>query len=365
MHIPNPFRGRQPGNSSPSTQQAPANQPSPATNQQPDPTTGPLAGTGSPSLHNVQGSQLNLVNYSPEELMQHVDQSLHRVAFGWSWNTRLMENYSEVWALAGPLVLLLGTIGEVFLVLWLRQKTQDVLAGLSIVAVAMVLEGTFLATSYKAATIRNRAERRPGGPTDVDRRKLRRQFGFWVPLALGVCATQVVFIAAQTKGDGIGVWGIWVFALLRAVFTLVADGYTAFAHEEKPTTGERALEEQEQRARLTKQFLHQKKEEVTIVNSGILDLRQAHTEAAIKEDKLKTRLEVEQLQNQAQVHTLKTQQEQATMFTQLGNNMMRALFDPTLPDDEREKLLGTMQGFMSAMKRLPAVRITKIEEEED
>jgi hypothetical protein len=353
----NPFKGRQPGNNPAA---APL-QPPQANNQQSDPTTGPLP--GNPGLQNVQGGQLNLVNYSPEELMQHVDQSLNRVEFGWSWNITFMENYSEVWSLAGPLVLLIGTIGEVFLVLWLRQKTQDVLAGLSIVAVALVLEGTFLATSYKAATIRNRAEKRPGGAAELDRRKLRRQFGFWIALAVGVCATQVVFIAAQTKDDGIGMWGIWVFALLRAVFTLVADGYTAFAHEEKPTTGERALEEQEQRAKLTQEFLEQKKTEVTIINKGILDLRQAHTEAEIKEDKLRTQLEVEVLQNKAQVDTLKTQQEQATMFTQLGNNMMRALFDPTLPDDQREKLLGTMQGFMSAMRQLPQARITHIEEE--
>ncbi len=321
-------------------------------------------GTSTPQLQNAEGGNLNLVNFSPEQLMNHVDQAVSRVQFGWTKTTKFMERYSEVWALVGPLILLAGTIGEVFLVLWLRQKDQSIVAGMSIVAVALVLEGTFLAVSYKAATIRNRGERHPGGPTDIDKRKLRRQFAFWCTLAIGVCATQVVFIAAQTKDSGIGTYGVWTFAILRAVFTLVADGYTAFAHEEMPTTGERALEEQQQRATLTKQFLEQKKSEVTIINDGILQLRQAHTEAEIKEDKLRTHLEVEKLQNRAQVETLQNQQKQATMFTRLGNSMIQALFDPELPDDQREKLLGTMQGLMSGMKQLPPAHRTRIEEED-
>ena len=308
-----------------------------------------------PSLQAVPHEEnITLVNYSPEELVQHVDHSLSRVQFGWSNNIAFMENYSELWSLTGPLVLLIGTIGEVFLVLWLRQKVQGIIEGLSIIAVALVLEGTFLAVSYKAATIRNRADRRPEGRTDLDKRKLRRQFWFWLALAVGVCATQIIFIVAQTSSDGIGVWGVWIFAILRAAFTLVADGYTAFAHEEKPTTGEQALEEQEQRAKAAQKFLEQKKKEVTILNDGILELREARTQAEIKDDKLRTQLEVEKLQNQTQIETLREQQQQATMFTRLGNNMMRALFDPELPDDDREKLLGVMQGFMSANKALSA-----------
>jgi len=43
-------------------------------------------------------------------------------------------------------------------------------------------------------------------------------------------------------------------SLAASILTLVADGYTAFAHEEKPTTDEQALEEQEQRAKMTQNF---------------------------------------------------------------------------------------------------------------
>lgn len=318
-----------------------------------------------PSLQSTEGSKLNLINYSPEELVQHVEHSLSRVQFGWSRTAKWMEGFSEFWSWIGPIILLLGTVGEVVLVLWIRQKNQDILAGMSIVAVALVLEGTFLAVSYKAARIRNRAERNPGGPTDLDKKKLQRQFFFWFALALGVCATQIIFIVAQTKDEGIGKYGVWAFAGLRAFFTLVADGYTAFAHEEHPTTGQKALEEQEQRADLAKKFLTQKKQEVSIINEGIQEVRAIAIKAQMEDLEQKTMLEVKQLESKSRVETLRTQQEQATMFTNLSGNMMRALFDPSLPEGDRDRLLGTMQGFMSAMKYLPQPQTVRIEEEED
>jgi hypothetical protein len=274
-----------------------------------------------------------------------------------------MEGFSEFWSWMGPLVLLAGTIGEVFIVLWTRQKVQDIVAGMSIVAVALVLEGTFLAVSYKAARIRNRAERNPGGMTTLDKKKLMKQFFFWFALAIGVCSTQIIFIVAQTKDTGIGTYGVWAFAGLRAFFTLVADGYTAFAHEEHPTTGEKALEEQEQRTMLSQKFLHQKKIEVGIINEGIQEVRAITVKAQIEDLDQKTMLEVKQLEARSRVETLRTQQKQASMFTDLSGNMMRALFDPSLPEGDRDRLLGTMQGFMSATKYLPQ-QSTRIEEED-
>src|SRR5216110_338639 len=82
----------------------------------------------SPGLQKSEGGSLNLVNYSPEELIQHVEHTLSRVQFGWTRTAKWMEGFSEFWSWMGPLVLLAGTIGEVYLVLWLRQKNQDVLA---------------------------------------------------------------------------------------------------------------------------------------------------------------------------------------------------------------------------------------------
>ena len=353
--IRNPFKGRQPGNNAPVLSQSPQNQQSP--------NTGPLSGSTAPG---ATGDMLNLVNYTPEQLVSHVDQRVARIQFGWSFSTKLMEGYSEVWSWMGPIVLVIGTIGEVFLVLWLRQKAQEIIAGISIVAVALVLEGTFLAVSYKAATIRNRAERRPGGQNELDTRKLKRQFGFWFALALGVCATQVIFVAAQTKDDGIGLYGVWIFALLRAVFTLVADGYTAFAHEEKPTTAEKALEEEEQRTKASDLLLAQKTKEVDTINAGILRVREASVEAQIKDDKMHPRLTTEKMQNKALIDALRTQQETANMTIQMLTNLNRAVMDPTMPLEQSQMAINTKMAMGKSYMQLgPIPGSTTISEEGD
>lgn len=342
MKFTNPFKSRAGGanstaQASNNTQQSSNN----STGQQQ--TTTNQAANSTPKMH-TQSSEgtLNLVNYTPEELVSHVDQRLERIQFGWSFATKWMENYSEVWSWIGPIILVIGTIGEVFLVLWLRQRVQDILAGVSIVAVALVLECTFLAVSYKGATIRNRAEKRPGGMTDLDKKKIRRQLVFWCALGFGVCATQVIFIVAETyssipgQGGDIGNTGVWIFAILRAMFTLVADGYTAFAHEEKPTTAERDLEEQQQRTKAAEQALQQKRTEVNIINQGILDVREAAVEAQIKDDKMTTRLEAERIQNENQLKALRTQSQIAETTTNMIMNLFSALLDPNTSQEKRE-----------------------------
>jgi len=364
--LKNPFKGRQPGSAAPPAA-VPAPQPAnqPQQNNQQGPNTGPLNGSNGTTAPGAQGDMLNLVNYTPEQLVAHVDQRVARIQFGWSFTTKVMENYSEAWAWLGPIILVIGTIGEVFLVLWLRQKAQEIIAGLSIVAVALVLEGTFLAVSYKAATIRNRAERRPNGPNALDKKKLQRQFYFWLALAFGVCATQVIFIAAQTKPDGIGDAGVWVFAILRAVFTLVADGYTAFAHEEKPTTAEQALEEEEQRTKASDQLLAQKSKEIDTINAGILRVREASVEAQIKDDKMQTRQTTEKMQNQALIDALKTQQETANMTIQMLTRLNRAIMDPAMPVEQRQIAINTMIAMGRGYDQLQLPNSTTVTEEED
>jgi membrane protein implicated in regulation of membrane protease activity len=366
MHIPNPFRGRQPGNRPPPTNQAPANQPPPSNTQQSGPHTGPLvsSGTGSPSLQNVGGGQLNLVNYAPEELMQHVDNTLSTVHFGMSRSTRFMENISQFWAVAGPVVLLAGTAGEVFYFIWQFTSNPAWWVALSVLATVVVLETTFMVVSWKSATIRNRAESRSEGPSDIDKKKLRRYRTTWFTLGLGVGAGQVAFLISAMSYKLGNVYLLVLFAGVRTVMTLASDYYTAFVHEEKPTDGEEAKAKQEQKAQLAGQLLKQKEREVTIINEGIIGLQRAHTNAQIEQDSLKTELEVKKLENKNRVDTLKTMRDQASMFTHLGTSFMRALFDPELPDEQREKLLLTMQSFMSAGKQLPLPRTT-IKEEED
>src|SRR5437588_11085563 len=81
-------------------------------------------------LQNAETNSLNLVNYSQEELLGQIDHTLSRVHFGLSHTAKWMEGFSEFWSWMGPLVLLAGTIGEVFIVLWTRQKIQDIVAGM-------------------------------------------------------------------------------------------------------------------------------------------------------------------------------------------------------------------------------------------
>src|SRR5436305_6299479 len=131
--IRNPFKGRQPGSAAaapPASPQPPTQRPTPA--QTPSANTNPAIG-GTQALDD----SLHLVNYTPDQLMQQTQARLSRVQFGWTGFTKWMEIYGEWWSVLGPIILLLGTIGEVFMVLWTRQKhSGDITAGISIVAVS-------------------------------------------------------------------------------------------------------------------------------------------------------------------------------------------------------------------------------------
>lgn len=358
----NPFKRRQAGTPASAVPNVPTQGPTTG----PLPAVGPGRGNVGTHLHTVAGtSQVNLVNYSPEELLHQVEGTLSRVHFGMSIQHRFKENIAELWSVFGPLVLFAGTAGEVFFFIW--NNIADTAAwwvALSVLATVVVLECTFMVLSYKCDTLRNQLKGKPGGASDEEKQEMAAHQRFWFILATGVAFGQISFLVFSMAARFNNLPFLIAFALGRSVVTLAADYYTAFVHKAKPTTGEVAKAQLKERADLTGDLLRQKGEEVTIINSGILRLREAHMEAEMKEDKLRTHLEVEKLQNQAQIETLKNQQEQATMFTHLGNNMMRALFDPKLPDAEREKLLGTMQGFMSGIKQLPSARITRIDEED-
>jgi hypothetical protein len=113
----NPTKGRQPGGNTTTT--AP---PTPPQQNRLDPNTGPLPATANANgnkagLQKVDGG-VNLVNYSPEEMMQQVEQTLSHVHFGMNKRQAFKEWAGEVWDIAAPLVLLAGTAGEVFFFIW-------------------------------------------------------------------------------------------------------------------------------------------------------------------------------------------------------------------------------------------------------
>ena len=320
--------------------------------------------TGNSGLQVADTSKLNLINHSPEQLMQHVENTLSTVHFGMSNGEKFKEAIGEIWDVIGPMVLLAGTAGEVFAFIWGYSSSPIWWIGASVLATVIVLEATFMVVSYKSSTIRNRAESNPNGSSDVEKRILRRYLLMWAVLALGVAIGQAAFLISAMGAKMGNMVLLAAFAIARTVFTLASDYYTAFVHHKSPTTGEQAKTQLQQRAALARDLLTQKADEVTIINNGIVSLHRVHSNAEIEQDNIRTEQEIKQLENQNRIETLKTQSAQATMFTGLGNNVICALFDPSLPEGERDRLLGTIQGFMGAMKQLPSPRTT-INEEED
>jgi hypothetical protein len=359
MAFPNPFRGRKAG----TTPVAPA--PTPAQpNQPPTPNTGPLP--TSSAFKTVQNGGVSLITFAPEELLAQVEEKRNSVSFDTSNTAKFMDNFSQIWSWAGPIIFALGTIGEIYLVLWQRQRSQDWFTGSTIVAVSMIAEGTLLAISFTAKRLRNRADKRPSGWSDKEKRKLVILKQFWFFLALGVAATQVAFIIAQTKTEGLGTAGVWALAIIRSVVALIADAYTAFVSEEKPTSGEMAIEQQEKETEFTDKLLEQKAHEVEILNAGAIKVQEVGIEASMKQGRMNTQREIAEMQNQAQIESMKEEQGQKVMIDRMRNSAMRAVFDPLMDPDERQAIITMLTSLAGATnsKQLPPSS-THITQEDD
>ncbi len=360
MPFPNPFRGRKSGNSPVQTppQTAPT-QP----NQQPDPNTGPLP--NSSSFKTVQNGSVSLITFAPEELLQQVEERRNSVSFDTSNIAKFMDNFSQVWSWAGPIIFALGTIGEIYLVLWQRQRVQDWFTGFTIVAVSMIAEGTLLAISFTAKQLRNRADKRASGWTDKEKHKLNTLKYFWFGLAFGVAATQVAFVVAQTKPDDIGIMAVWLIAIVRSIAALVADAYTAFVSEEKPTSGELAIEQQEKETEFTDKLLEQKAHEVEILNAGAIKVQEVGMEADMKQGRMNTQREIAQMQNQAQIESMKEEQRQKVMIDRMRNSAMRAVFDPEMDPNERQSIITMLTSLAGVTNKQLPPNTTHITEEDD
>ena len=146
------------------------------------------------NLQVADTSKLNLINHSPEQLMQHVESTLSTVHFGMSNGEKFKEGIGEIWDVIGPMVLLAGTAGEVFAFIWGYSSSPIWWIGASVLATVIVLEATFMVVSYKSSTIRNRAESNPNGSSDIEKKILRRYLIMWVVLAFGVAIGQAAFL---------------------------------------------------------------------------------------------------------------------------------------------------------------------------
>lgn len=360
--IPNPFKGRQPGKAVTTTSPA-VQQPN---NQQPQgPNTGPLSGQdpNKPPVQRVQNGNVSLITFSPEELLHQVEERRNSVSFDLSGTAKFMDTYNQVWSWTGPILFALGTIGEIFVVLWERQKVQGLFVGFTIVAVSMIAEGTLLAVSFAAKRLRNRADKRSSGWSDKEKHKLNVLKRFWFALALGVAATQVAFVVAQTNPTDIGIVGVWIVAIVRSLVALVADCYTAFASEEKPTTGELAIEQQDKETEFTEKLLDQKALEVEKLNAGAIKVQEVGIEAEMRQDRMNTQKRIAQLQNKAQIETMEAEQEQKVLIDRMRNSAMRAVFDPEMPVDERQAILNMLTSLAGATRKLPPPSTTVTEED--
>ncbi len=336
-----------------------------------EPNTGPLANAStppqppSPAVKQVEHGSVTLVTFSPEELLRQVEERRSRVSFDLSSTARFMDNFNQVWSWAGPILFALGTIGEIFLVLWERQRVQSWFVGFTIIAVSLITEGTLLAISFTAKRLRNRADTRSSGWTDKEKRKLEVLKRFWLALALGVAATQVAFVVAQTDPKDIGMGAVWAIAIARALAALVADCYTAFVSEEKPTSGELALEQQDKETEFTKKLLDQKALEVETLNAGTIRVQEVGIEAEMRQDRLNTQKKIARMQNQAQIDAMKAEQEQKTVIARMQNSAMRAVFDPEMPEAQRQQILNMLTGLMGATRNLPPPGSTTVTEERE
>lgn len=330
----------------------------------PAPVTSPPQG---PQVHapgRTNTETLDLVNYTPEQLMQQVQSTLSGVSLDMPATMKIKWVVGQLWSVLGPVCLFLGTAGEVyFFILNNSTGTDQWWVALSVLITVIVLEFTFMVVSYQSDAIRNDMKSKPGGATLEDKADMHKHMVFWFLLAAGVSVGQVSFLvlAMQTKLGG-DLPFVVAFSCGRSFFTLAGDFYSAFVHREMPSSGDRAERRLKRESDLTATLLKRKAEQVQIINSGTITLREQHTEAVMRDEAARTELEMKRLENQARLNAKKTMDEQAQLFTNLGAGMMRALFDPGMPDDERAKLLLVMQGFMGAAKYLPAsVQVTTVD----
>lgn len=380
MGFGNPFKKKQPGsgnNQPPPPQPPPHGSPNGAT---PPPSSGPGtsgATTDGSTVKEQQYGSLTLVTTSPQELLRQVEERKSRISFDLSQTVKGMEGYNQAWSWVGPIPFCAGTIGEIFLVLWERQKDQNLFAAFSIVTVSAISEGTLLAVSFSAKRLRNRADKRSSGWTPREKHRLDVLKRFWFLLMLCVAATQVAFILSQTKLDGIGEIGLWTLALVRAFAAGVADAYTAFVSEEKPTSGDVALEQQDRENQFTNKLLEQATGEVTMLNAGAIKVQEAdilanenqqrlEIESRMRRERMETEAEMARIENATKIETMKQDAAQRVLIDRMRNSAMQAIFDPDMERDKRMQIITMLTGLMGATgTQLPPAGSRTVTPEED
>jgi hypothetical protein len=343
-------------------------QPAPAHGiQPPGPTTGPLPALPSnpppsaalpstpspPPVLQAVGEDIQIVNYTPEQLLLRIDQRVKRIDFGARKHVTRLEWIADMWGVYGPVVLLIGTVGEVFAFIWNRAAIKpDIATSVSILATVVVLEATFAVVSWKSSTIRNRIHRRTEAVTPHDKTVLMKYRITWFILAAGVAAGQIGFLLDIAAGAGTMDEWFLGFTIVRTIVTLASDFYSAFIHEDAPTSAEQDLEARKQEEVATAAFIQQEISRIDTYNHKQLELQRMQARAKTEQGDLKTELKLKEMENENRISSMQVMRKQAEMFSGVGETILQAAFDPEMPEEKRKRVFNTLQALGSLYQEL-------------
>lgn len=334
------------------------------------PPASPSAGSHSPApgMNTIQKGDLTLVTYSYEEILQRIEDGKSQVTFGLSKHAKTQYQYLALFAWLAPVCFALGTIGEIITIVLAHQKDNGVLAITSVILGSLISEGGLVYISWRLDRLRNEADRRTSGWTDVEKKDFKQLRNTWIGLALLMAGVQVFFLVSiLDPGKGLGQSGIWSIAILRALTALLGDYITAFLHKEPPTDGEKALMVKEEEVKYTNKALEQEVAKINTLNAGMIQVHNAALDAQLRQEELKekrelakkeheaqaklieieteNRIKVSELKSQNEIMALQNQMKQMQFFIQLQNDQMRLLYggDGEMSETDQKRMIAMMR----------------------
>jgi hypothetical protein len=319
-------------------------------------------------MNTIQKGDLTLVTYSYEEILQRIEDGKSQVTFGLSKHAKTQYQYLALFAWLAPVCFALGTIGEIITIVLAHQKDNGVLAITSVILGSLISEGGLVYISWRLDRLRNEADRRTSGWTDVEKKDFKQLRNTWIGLALLMAGVQVFFLVSiLDPGKGLGQSGIWSIAILRALTALLGDYITAFLHKEPPTDGEKALMVKEEEVKYTNKALEQEVAKINTLNAGMIQVHNAALDAQLRQEELKekrelakkeheaqaklieieteNRIKVSELKSQNEIMALQNQMKQMQFFIQLQNDQMRLLYggDGEMSETDQKRMIAMMR----------------------
>jgi len=323
-------------------------------------------------VNTVKRGGVELVTINGAAVFENLAHKRASISFKKDYVSRFMGRFVQAFTLLGPILYALGTVSEVFIFLWSRQTQQDWYVAVAIISASIIVEGSLLAVSYQAHGARAKIDRQGDTPSPKDKKYLWSLFWAWLVLSLLVAATQIAFVLAQTKADGLSPAGLWTFAIVRSLAALASDFTTAFITREKETSGEEAIIEEKKATEWTQQSLAQEAIKIETINDGVMkvdaiaqraELQQVELEAekVLKREESETRIAIAREENKAKLEAIRAEHEENQVFARMKISTLRAYFDPDMPDEQRQRIIGAMGALASAYRPQPNIVITPID----